>query len=421
MWHSTLLACRFDETVRRQFAASCPLVTAFRILFAPFPLPPSPFYNDTLPLTSNRPPMLYQNVCLETIAHTLPEEVVTSAEIEARLEPLYTRLRLPEGRLELMTGIRQRRFWLPDVPPSVKSVETAAKALDRAGIDRREIGALVHGSVSRDFMEPATACGVHHRLGLSNHCAVYDVSNACLGLLNGVVQVANMIELGQIRAGVVVGTETGRALVESTIAHLNADTSLSRQDIKTAFASLTIGSGSAAIVLCDRKLSRTGNRVLGGVMQSATEHCELCQGGHNLPSPSGRGAGGEGREGATVPPLLMATDSESLMREGVTAAQTAFAAFLQEMNWRAGDIQKTFCHQVGRAHHRLLFESLGLDQRIDFSTFEHLGNTGSAALPTAASLGIESGHVQSGDRVALFGIGSGINVIMLALAWQQSC
>ncbi len=80
--------------------------------------------------------MLYENVCLETIAHTLPEEVVTSAEIEARLEPLYTRLRLPEGRLELMTGIRERRFWLPDVPPSEKSVETAANAIDRAGIDR---------------------------------------------------------------------------------------------------------------------------------------------------------------------------------------------------------------------------------------------------------------------------------------------
>jgi acyl-CoA:acyl-CoA alkyltransferase len=349
--------------------------------------------------------MLYQNVCLETIAHTLPEEVVTSAEIEARLEPLYSRLRLPEGRLELMTGIRERRFWLPDVPPSVKSVETAAKALDRSGIGRQEIGALIHGSVCRDFLEPATACGVHHRLGLPTRCAVYDVSNACLGLLNGVVQVANMIELGQIRAGLVAGTESGRALVESTIAHLNADTSLSRQDIKTAFASLTIGSGSAAIVLCDRKLSRTGHRLLGGVMLTATEHCELCQGGHSSAATS------QGQ------PLLMATDSEALMREGVAVAQTAFAAFLEEMQWQPGDIQKTFCHQVGRAHHSLLFESLGLDQRIDFSTFEYLGNTGAAALPTAASLGIESGHVQSGNRVALLGIGSGINVTMLGVAW----
>ncbi len=388
--------------------------------------------------------MLYQNVCLEAIAHALPEEVVTSAEIETRLEPLYKRLRLPEGRLELMTGIRQRRFWLPDVPPSTKSIETAARALDLSGIDRGQIGALVHGSVCRDFLEPATACGVHHRLGLPNRTAVYDVSNACLGLLNGVVQVANMIELGQIRAGVVVGTESGRALVESTIAHLNADTSLSRQDIKTAFASLTIGSGSAAIVLCDRTLSRSGNRLLGGVMVTATEHCELCQGGQaavgqglgtSVPSGSSRQSAEERREergegenpppsafplppsAFPAPPLLMATDSESLMREGVAVAQSAFAAFLEELQWQPGDIQKTFCHQVGRAHHRLLFESLGLDQRIDFSTFEYLGNTGAAALPTAASLGIENGHVQSGDRVALFGIGSGINVIMLGLEW----
>ena len=351
--------------------------------------------------------MRYQHVCLEAIAYTLPEEIVTSAEIEARLEPLYARLRLPEGRLELMTGIRQRRFWPPGMMPSEKSVETAERAIRMAGIDRQRLGALVHGSVCRDFLEPATACGVHHRLGLPDRAAVYDVSNACLGLLNGIVQVANMIELRQIRAGVVVGTESGRTLVESTIAQLNADASLSRQDIKTAFASLTIGSGSAAVVLCDRELSRTGNRLLGGVMQTASQHFELCQGGHVAAGDS------SGQR------LLMATDSETLMREGVAAARATFAGFLDEMGWQSGDVQKTFCHQVGRAHQRLLFESLGLDPRIDFSTFEYLGNTGSVALPMTAAIGIETGRLQPGDRVALLGIGSGINVIMLGVEWQR--
>jgi len=169
-----------------------------------------------------------------------------------------------------------------------------------------------------------------------------------------------------------------------------------------------IGSGSAAIVLCDRELSRTGNRLLGGVMRSASEHCELCQGGHATAADS------------HDQPLLMATDSETLMREGIAAARTAFAAFLDEMAWTIGDVQKTFCHQVGRAHQRLLFESLRLDPRIDFSTFEHLGNTGATALPIAAALGIKSGHLRPGDRVALLGIGSGINVIMLGLEWQKA-
>jgi acyl-CoA:acyl-CoA alkyltransferase len=352
--------------------------------------------------------MLYENVYLEAFAHTLPDEIVTSEQIETLLAPLYQRLRLPEGRLELMTGISERRFWPRGMLPSEKSVETAQKALRAAGIDPQHVGALVHGSVCRDFIEPATACGVHHRLGLPNRCAVYDVSNACLGLLSGVAQVANMIELGQIRAGVVVGTESGRTLVESTIEHLNADTSLSRNDIKGAFASLTIGSGSAAIVLCDRQLSRTGNRLLGGVVQTSTEHCELCQGGHGSSAAS------------QSQPLLMWTDSESLMREGVAAAQETFAAFLEEMRWSRDQIQKTFCHQVGRAHHRLLFESLGLDQAIDYATFEYLGNTGSAALPMTASIGIENGRLQENDRVALLGIGSGINVVMLGIEWHKS-
>jgi acyl-CoA:acyl-CoA alkyltransferase len=348
--------------------------------------------------------MRYQNVHIESFASTLPDEIVSSDEIERRLQPLYARLRLPEGRLELMTGIRQRRFWPAGMLPSEKSIETAEKAICRSGIDRRHIGALVHGSVCRDYLEPATACGVHHGLGLPEQCMVYDVSNACLGLLGSMVQVANMIELGQIRAGVVVGTESGRALVETTIAELNANTSLSRSDIKPAIASLTIGSGSAAIVLADRELSRSGNRLLGGVVYANTEQCHLCR-------------GGEHQSSETVTGPLMATDSETLMREGVATAERAFAAFLAELGWQRSDIHKTFCHQVGRAHQKLLLETLGLDPAIDYTTLELLGNTGSVALPTAAALGIEAGHLQHGDNVALLGIGSGINVIMLGMQW----
>ena len=69
--------------------------------------------------------MKYQNVCIESLGYTVPEEVLTSDEVEHRLEPLYSRLKLPAGRLELMTGIRERRFWDPDVRPSHNSVSSS--------------------------------------------------------------------------------------------------------------------------------------------------------------------------------------------------------------------------------------------------------------------------------------------------------
>jgi len=352
-------------------------------------------------------PIRYRNVCLEAFAYTLPEQIVGSDEIESSLQPLYRRLRLPEGRLELMTGIRQRRFWPPGMLPSEKSVETAEKAIRIAGLAKRHVGALIHGSVCRDFLEPATACGVHHRLGLPSECLVYDVSNACLGLLNGMIQVANMIELGQIRAGVVVGTESSRALVETTIQQLNADQSLSRRDIKSAFASLTIGSGSAAVVLVHRELSRTGNRILGGVARTNSAHCQLCQ------SDRDQSAGADMRP-------LMATDAEALMREGIATAKETLPHFLACLDWEVEQIDKTFCHQVGRAHRKLTLEAFALDSAIDYTTLEWLGNTGAVALPITAALGIENGHLRPNDRVALLGIGSGINVIMLGVDWQRS-
>lgn len=351
--------------------------------------------------------MRYQHVCLEAFGYELPEETVSSSEIESRLAPLYQRLRLPEGRLELMTGIRERRFWPAGMLPSEQSVASAEQAIAAAKIDKAEIGALVHASVCRDHLEPATACKVHHRLGLGPHCQIYDVSNACLGVLNGMVQVANMIELGQIRAGVVVATESSRQLVETTIAELNRNASLTREQMKLAVASLTIGSASVAVVLTDRRLSRTQNRLLAGVAGTNTAFHALCH---------------SGRDEAVADEMapLMQTDSERLLHAGIDTASQVFGGFLDEVGWRREQIDKTFCHQVGVAHRKLLFEKLGLPPEADFSTVEFLGNTGSVAVPITAAIGIERGHLKAGDQVALLGIGSGINVLMLAVDWQRA-
>ena len=351
--------------------------------------------------------MRYQRVCLESFGYRLPGEIVTSAEIEARLAPLYRRLRLPEGRLELMTGIRERRFWSPGTLPSEISIQSAEKAIAAAHIDKADIGCLIHASVCRDHLEPATACRVHHGLGLGEDCVIYDVSNACLGLLNGMLQVANMIELGQIRAGIVVGTESSQPLVENTIARLNGDESLTREQMKLAVASLTIGSASAAVLLVDGELSQTQNRLIAGVARANTEFHTLCHSG-----------GDESIAGGMQP--WMTTDSERLLHAGVSTAKQAFAGFLREFDRDVGEIDKVFGHQVGLAHRRLLFESLGLRPEADFSTLEFLGNTGSVAVPITAAIGIEQGHLSPGDQVALLGIGSGLNVIMLGVDWQTN-
>ncbi len=345
--------------------------------------------------------MRYQHVCVESLAYELPPHVVTSDDIERRLASVYERLGLPFGRLELMTGIRERRFFHRGVKPGQISAITANKALAASGLSRDDIGLLVHGSVCRDQLEPATASSVHHAAELPRTAAILDVSNACLGLLNGVIVLANMIELGQVRAGIVVGTEDGRDLVEGTIDSLLTNPDVTRQSIKLDFASLTIGSGSAAIVLCHRDLSRHGHRLLGGVCLTDTSHHSLCAGGVEMVTQDGR--------------PRMQTDSQALLHAGIDLAGATWDRFLTELGWQSCDVQKVFTHQVGKAHRKLLLDRLGLLPELDFPTVEFLGNTGAVALPTALAIGSERGHVQPGERVALLGIGSGLSSIMLGM------
>jgi acyl-CoA:acyl-CoA alkyltransferase len=346
--------------------------------------------------------MHYEHVCVEAVVHNPAPNIVTSAALEEQLAPVYERLHLPAGRLELMTGIQERRFYDPGTLPGQISVTTARMAVDRSGLEPALFGALIHGSVCRDSMEPATAAGVHAGSGLPDNALVLDVSNACLGLLSGVLHVADMIELGRIQAGIIVGTETGRNLVEGTIASLTGNQSLTRKSIKSAFASLTVGSGSAAIVLCHRGLSHTQHLLLGGSFLSDTRSHHLCAGGVDSEE-----------HGDSRP--RMETDSEALLHAGIALAEKNWAKTKATLNWTNDDPDRIFTHQVGKQHRTMLMERLGLNPSLDFPTVERYGNTGAAALPMALAMGMEQDRPLDGTKMALLGIGSGLNSVMLGI------
>jgi 3-oxoacyl-[acyl-carrier-protein] synthase-3 len=344
--------------------------------------------------------MKFENVCIESLAVALPEESWSSARLEERLRPLYERLKLPAGRLELMTGIRERRMWPAGTRPSDASAAAGKAVLARSKLRAEQVELFIHAAVSRDMLEPATASFAHRKIGLPATAQIFDVSNACLGFLNSLTVAAGLIESGQIRCALVVAGENGRPLVEQTLATL-LERPLTRNEIKPYFANLTIGSGAVAAVVCHRSLVRGhAHRLLGGVARAATQHSELCQGDTH---------------GAEA--LAMQTDSEQLLVAGVALAQETWREFAGEPGWAAASFDRFICHQVGSTHRRKLYETLGLDLAKDFSTFETLGNTGSVALPATLSAAIDAGAVKEGNRVGLLGIGSGLNCLMLALEW----
>ncbi len=349
--------------------------------------------------------MQYEKVCVESFGYELPGNIVTSLSLEERLAPIYDKFNLSYGRLEMLTGIRERRFWDDDIMPSQASIKAAEKAISKSGVNKEDIGCLLHTSVSRDFLEPATATVVHDSLGLPPKATIFDISNACLGFINGMVTLANMIELGQIKAGIVVGCESSKRLIDTTIYKLLKDPDITRDKLKLAFATLTLGSGAVAAVLTHSSLSQNGHKLLGGVTRAASQHNGLCR---------------IEADTCFFDPRIspdMYTNSTELLKNGAKLAPDTWEAIKQELEWKNPDVDRFFTHQVSTVHSKLLFETLGLDKAKDFSTVEYLGNIGSVSLPITMAIGIDRGCLSPGDKAAMLGIGSGIVCLVLGLEW----
>lgn len=344
------------------------------------------------------PGFQFRSAAIEAMGYVVPPVALSSAEIEAQLAPLYERLRLPAGRLELMTGIRHRHFWDTPRLPSEASAEAAENALAQSSFERSSIDLVVHCGVCRDRLEPATAAYVHGLLGLAPHCQILDLSNACLGFLNALCLVGGMLESGQIRRALIVSGENGRPLLERTIRTL-LEGDFTRQTIKPYFANLTIGAGAVAYTLGRTEDVATPRaRLVGGVVETDSSVNHLCQGD----------AAGTGE-------LEMLTEAELLLEAGLKVAARGWERFQNHLGWRTADLDRFVSHQVGRAHQRRLIETLGLDPAKDFTTYEELGNVGSVSLPITLAQAIESGAVTTGQKVGLLGIGSGLSAMMMGV------
>ncbi len=330
---------------------------------------------------------------LDAIGYELPPNVVASSALEARLKPVYAGLGYPQGQLEALTGIRERRWWDEGFPLSEGAARAGRKALAAAGLKGSDVEALIYGGVCRENSEPATACAVAAALGTPPGAAVYDLSNACLGALNGIIDVANRIELGQIRAGLVVSCESAREINDSMIARMLVDPGA--DTFRLSLATLTGGSGSVALLLTDGSFGIKGHRLLGGAVQSAPEHHALCLWNRDF----------------------MRTDAAAVLKYGVELGARTWKALLSNLNWSAGAVDKVICHQVGAGHRAQVLGAMGIPEVKDYSTFEHLGNIGTVSLPLTAAIADQRQFLIPGDRVAFLGIGSGLNCLMLGWQW----
>jgi 3-oxoacyl-[acyl-carrier-protein] synthase III len=313
------------------------------------------------------------NTSLLSITGIEAPVVVTSAELDEQLMETIHRLKLRPGLLERVAGVSERRWYEPSTSLPEAAATAGSKALSEAGVDPGDVGVLINTSISRSHLEPAVSVQVHDAMGLPTKAINFDITNACLGFVNGLQTATAMIDSGQVDYAVVANAEDSRTITEETIERLNQP-GTTRKEFLEEFASLTLGSGAVAAVLGRADAHPEGHRIIGGVARSGTQHHGLC-------------VGKLGR---------MVADSKGLLEEGVELLGAAFDEAKEEWGWATG-MARYVLHQVSSVHTKAMISRMGLDRAKTPLTFPFLGNVGPASLPMTLAREVTS--LVPGDRV----------------------
>jgi acyl-CoA:acyl-CoA alkyltransferase len=140
------------------------------------------------------------------------------------------------------------------------------------------------------------------------------------------------------------------------------------------------------------------------VIRNAAGHHGLCRWGPDTGIPASF-------------PVVMETDSVGVLKHGVALGVETYLAFKKALQLSPDKPDKIICHQVGSAHQKTILDSLGISPEKDFITYRFLGNIGTVSLPVTAAIAAEREFLEKGDFVGFFGIGSGLNCLMLGVDW----
>jgi 3-oxoacyl-[acyl-carrier-protein] synthase-3 len=317
-------------------------------------------------------------------------DFLSTSSLEEVLSPLLKSLSLPEDVLGRMTGVMGRYLYPRDSPPSRGGIRAAFRLFEKSGFSAKDVDLVYSTSVGRDFLEPSVASLIHSEIKAPPTASNLDLGSACLGFMEGLYLAALQVEYGLIDRALVVAGENARPVLENTLSSLYKP-GVTRELFFQNFATLTLGSGGAAMLVGNTKENPKAPRLIRLVRRTDPSSNDLCRGDS----------------------LGMTTDASKLMNKGVALALETFREGAEKYGWDPSYFDLIVSHQVSEANTRKFAETLSLPWDRIIKTYPTHGNMGPVAVPFTFDLAGETGLLREGSKVAMVGIGSGLSCAML--------
>lgn len=310
-----------------------------------------------------------------------PSNIVTNEALENRINA--NEKLVPNGMIEKLFGIKQRRFAKDNEQVSDLAAKAAKPLLDKH--PETKIDLLIFASASADLIEPATSNIIQHKLGLD--CPVMDIKNACNSFVSALQVSSGLISTGQYKNILLV---TGEKLSDG-IRFKYEDA----QQLKNNFASFSFGDAGSATLL---SYSENGSSIIFQKFMSAGNFWELCtvRGGGSM-HPHQDMNYFEGRTAA-------------LRNTIIDHAQTFIKQCFSEASIKATDIDHLFTHQVSMEIFKDVVEITEIPIEKCHIVFDEFGNTAASSIPLAIEKAMQNKTLKRGQLILLIGMAAGISI-----------
>ena len=304
-----------------------------------------------------------------SVASYVPSRVVDNAE-------MCTYIDSSDEWIQQRTGIAERRWAGEGETVETMALDAGRLAVERAGIEASELGAVIVSTVTYYHQTPSLAAKLAHRLGTTG--AAFDISAACAGFCYGLGQAEALVRSGAARYVLVIGVEE---LSRFTDVH----------DRSTAFL---FADGAGAAVVGPSEVNGIGPVVWGsdgGQSQAITQTVEWS----------------EALAAGQTPYITM--DGRAVFKWASGFIADAAKQVLDAAGMTPDDLEVFIPHQANNRITDAMLRSLKLPEHVVVArTIRQFGNNSAASVPMAMDHLLSSGQATSGQTALLIGFGAGL-------------
>lgn len=312
----------------------------------------------------------------------LPEQVVTNAQLAARIET-------SDEWIVQRTGIRERHIAAEGEFTSHLAIKAAQAALTDAGVDAQSIELIVLATSTPDNTFPATAVAVQHGLGI-NHGAAFDLQAVCSGFVFALATADNFLRTGAFKRALVIGAETFSRIL----------------DWNDRGTCVLFGDGAGAVVLEAQEQpgrAATDRGIVTTHLRSDGRHkAKLFVDG----GPSST---------QTVGHLRM--EGREVFKHAVGMITDVIVDAFEATGLNADSIDWFVPHQANKRIIDASAHKLHIAPEKVVLTVDRHGNTSAASIPLALSVARKDGRIKRGDLILLEAMGGGFTWGSALVRW----